>query len=262
MLFVILWHRKLCAVLDFCLNVILTCEKYHLSVFLLKIDLWLYVAKDAFVHYSKGFSVKWNNVLLQWFLPFQLQTIRPDPRRFAYTLSSNTVMSLSVTVSRFKRALANLFTSGKVARGRIASGGEVHTVVTPCLSLLWEVSSCSTLFTSIRITAAAAASSPRTIFVKRAWTTFVLIRTGTPRVVMCVDVWVIRWQHWMVAVKWACCAVYLWVIKCQLFVYFLSGEHLNGCRVEDESFHTKGKLLCDTWVRLAAARPSWHFIID
>lgn len=59
-------NRKLCLIVWLSLDVPLTCEKCLLLDFLLKIDLWLYVAKYASVHYLRCFSAKWNNVLVQW----------------------------------------------------------------------------------------------------------------------------------------------------------------------------------------------------
>lgn len=118
--------------------------------------------------------------------------------------------------------------------------GEVHTVVipvclhyvrfkaaVPCLQHCQNYSCCTV--------------SPLKIFSKRVWTTFVN-QNRQCVVMMCVHVWVIRCQRWIVAVKWAFCVVRPWAIKCQLFVRLLSGGDLNRCTVKDEWFQTGGKL--------------------
>lgn len=67
------------------LDVPLTCEKCLLLDFLLKIDLWLYVAKYASVHYLSCFSAKWNNVLVQWPYAQRISTSFLPPTHLRHT---------------------------------------------------------------------------------------------------------------------------------------------------------------------------------
>lgn len=103
---------------------------------------------------------------------------------------------------------ANLSTSVRDAWGRIASGRRACSC-SSCLSPLSEIQSrCTFVYSTVKITAAA---------LSRFWK--YLRRKGLNSVygnqnrqcvaMMCVPVWVIRCQRWMVAAKWAFCVAWL-----------------------------------------------------
>lgn len=172
---------------------------------------------------------------------FGLLTADPNHlRHSAYPASTEEVISMSVTTSRFKGPLANLFTSGKVAWGESASGGSAHSCYS-CLSPLCEIQSCCTLFTALsKLQLLLCLSSEK--YLRKTGLNSIYVNQNRQCVVMMgVHVWVIRCQHWMVAVKWAFSVVCLWAIKCQLFVPLLSRGDLNRCTTEDELFQTGGK---------------------
>lgn len=235
--------RKLCPIVLLSSDVPLTCEKYVALELLLKIDLWLHVAEDASVHYPRCFSAKWNNVLVQWLCAQRISTS---------SLQSSTCCALHILSSQNEWSQCrSLRPDSRVRwqicspRGELPEGkspqGEVHTVVipvclhyvrfkaaVPCLQQCQNYSCCTV--------------SPLKNICEKGLNNIYVNQNRQCVVMMCALVWVIRCQHWMVAVKWAFCVVRLWAIKCQLFVPLLSEGDLNRCTVKDELFQTGGKL--------------------
>lgn len=154
--------RKHCAILFLSGNVPMTCEKCQPLEFLLKIDLWQHVAKDASVQFitqgvfqpqqmeqcSGTAIVRSQDLCVFWADPTSLtpeSCIRYCQKRWVHFRSLRPDLT----------ALANLLTSGRVAWGRIASGGKNTQLLFLSVSIMWDLQSCSASFASIKNTAAA-----------------------------------------------------------------------------------------------------------
>ena len=190
--------RKLCLLFLLSSDAPLTCEKYLAPEFLLKIDLWLYVAKDAWVHYPGCFSAKWNNGLLQWLctqriFTSSLKTHKCTHKRththahthtHTHTPTCSTlhnlfpmkrIISMSATTSRFKGMLANLFTSGEVAWGKTASGGGERTLLLSLsVSIMWDLRLMYLVYSTDKLQLLRLWKYLR----KKGLTTFMLIKAG------------------------------------------------------------------------------------
>lgn len=200
--------------------------------FSLKIDLWQHVAKDTSVQYItqgvfqlNGTMFWYSDCVLKGFLP---PHCIPSPLTCStlHMLFPETVISLSVTMSRFKCALANLFTSGKVAWGRIASGVKYTQLLFLSVSIMWGFKTALPRLHLLQIQLLHRFSSEN-IYEKGLNNIYVNWNRPCVVMMMCVIVWEITRQHWMVTVKWGCCVVCLWAIKCQLFGSVLSRGDLN-----------------------------------
>lgn len=121
---------------------------------------------------------------------------------------------------------------GSCLRENCLRGREAHTVVIPvCLHYVRFKADVPCL-QHRQITAAA----PLKIFVEKGPNNIHVNQSRQCVVMMWVREWVIRCQHWMVAVKWAFCVVCLWAIKCQLFVPLLSGGNHTDVRLRMNRF--------------------------
>lgn len=115
----------------------LNVPRYVLFLLWRKIDLEQPVAVCAWEHNLRCFSTKWNNVLVQCVLSGFLLPFNPHPPEAHCISHSRRIRGnlMSVNVSTFKGMPGNLFTSGRVASGKSASGGSACCYYS-CLSPL------------------------------------------------------------------------------------------------------------------------------
>lgn len=179
-----------------------------------KIDLWLYVVKDASVNtegvFHQNGAIFWSNdCALKGFLPLHC---RPPPTCSTLHWNSDLIVGLYVQIQLCASKSVHL----RESRLRENSlRGEVYTVVIPVCLHYVRFKGCSTLFTSVKNTAAAPSL----------WTTFMLIKTVLWWWFVCKFEGSCASTVWL---QWNEAVVCLWATECQLFVSLLSRGDFNN----------------------------------
>lgn len=141
------------------------------------------------------------------------------------------VVLLSVTTLRLKCTLANLFTSGKVAWGKIASGGKCTQLLMLSVSIMRDLKLMYLVYNSVekkKIQLLHCLSSEN--IYQKGLNNICVNQNCQCAGMIFVRVSAMACKCWAAALKWGFCAISLWAIKCQLFIPLLLGRrHEQMC---------------------------------
>lgn len=263
-------NRKLCPIVLLSLDVPLKCEKYLALEFLLKIDLWLYVAKDASVHYPRCFSAKWNNVPVQWLCTQRVSTSSlQTPTHLQRSLCPIPTKKSDLDVRHYVRIQRY---AGKSVHLRESCLGEdclrrkCTQLLSLSVSIMWDLKLLYLVYSTVKITTAA----PSLL-----WKYLRKHLCSSKSAMCCGDACACLSNQMPTLdgcseMSLLCCFPLSNWVSIVLLLSFLQETwtdvqlKMNCFRLEGNSQQASviSRVPADTWVSEAVVGLSWHFIID